>query len=129
MLTLIHKYGKLGDVRRQAHGGFEYRTLPSWIISPRITKGVLAMAKLIACHYRELRGRPLDQVKYMNAYKAGNKLIMKPLVESLWSQLEQTDGYAEYDHYLEPLRNWVMEQKNWNEQRDFRMAWKVPPFC
>ena len=36
------RYGFLGDFRRKTHGGFEYRTLPSWIVSPRITKGVIA---------------------------------------------------------------------------------------
>lgn len=122
------KYGRLGDVRRPSHGGFEYRTLPSWIVSPRVTKGVLALASLIVLHYDELVDRPLDCSDILIAYKDGNKGVLEPIVRSLWIQLEATAGYIDHRVYLEPLKNWIMEQRIWNEQRDFRAAWRIPPF-
>jgi hypothetical protein len=48
------RYGFLGDFRRQPHGGFEYRTLPSWIVTPQVAVGVLSLARVIADGYREL---------------------------------------------------------------------------
>lgn len=122
------KYGRLGDVRRPSHGGFEYRTLPSWIISPRVTKGVLALASLIVQHYDELVDRPLDNSDVLLAYIDGNKQVLEPLVRSLWLQLEATAAYTEHRMYLEPLKNWIMEQRIWNEQCDFRAVWRIPPF-
>jgi hypothetical protein len=122
------KYGRLGDVRRQSHGGFEYRTLPSWIFSPRVTKGVLALAKLITIHYQELLDRPLDHMKILEAYVQGNKTIVNDVVADLWSQMETTSVYSDYAHYLDPLKRWIVEQRIWNEQSDFRSAWRIPPY-
>ncbi|WP_231571327.1 putative amidoligase domain-containing protein [Gordoniibacillus kamchatkensis] len=48
------RYGFLGDFRRQPHGGFEYRTLPSWLATPLITVGVFALARVVADGYRSL---------------------------------------------------------------------------
>lgn len=122
------KYGRLGDIRRPGHGGFEYRTLPSWIVSPSITKGVLALISLIVQHYEELSSRPLDHTDMLVAYTEGNKRILKPIVIQLWQQLEVTRGYTNHSLYLEPLKHSIMEQRTWNEQHDFRMVWRIPPF-
>ncbi|MCZ4142661.1 hypothetical protein BZG17_33240, partial [Escherichia coli] len=53
------RYGALGDFRLKSHGGFEYRTLPSFLVSPLVAKGVVGLAGLIASNYRRLRQRPL----------------------------------------------------------------------
>ncbi len=42
------RYGTLGDFRLQPHGGFEYRTLPSWLVSPLAAKGAFALMLLCA---------------------------------------------------------------------------------
>ncbi len=122
------KYGRLGDVRRPGHGGFEYRTLPSWIVSPSITKGVLALVSLIVQHYEELSDRPLDHSDILIAYTEGNKYVLEPIVMQLWQQVETTSGYQTHRMYLEPLKIWIMEHRNWDEQHDFRMVWRIPPF-
>jgi hypothetical protein len=122
------KYGKLGDVRRPFHGGFEYRTLPSWIVSPRVTKGILALTYVIVMHDDELLDRPLDHVEYLNAYLEGNKHDLEPIVRNIWQQVERTSSYHDVRMYLDPLKLWVMEQRIWNEQLDFRMVWRIPPF-
>jgi hypothetical protein len=122
------RYGRLGDVRRPSHGGFEYRTLPSWIVSPRVTKGVLALASLIVQHYDVLVDRPLDCSDILLAYNEGNKHVLEPIVRNIWKQLESTTGYMDHRIYLEPLKNWIMEKRIWNEQSDFRAVWRIPPF-
>jgi hypothetical protein len=48
------RYGNLADFRIKKYGGFEYRTLGSWLVSPEITRGVLCLAKITISHYLEL---------------------------------------------------------------------------
>jgi hypothetical protein len=122
------RYGFAGDFRRQPHGGFEYRTLPSWIVSPRIAKGVLALTRIIADHYLELSQRPLDEEPIQRFYYSGEKDPLAPVVRSLWADLEHLSAYDTYRSYLEPLKRQIMRQTPWNEQRDMRKLWKIPPF-
>jgi hypothetical protein len=42
-------YGRLGSIERgKPHGGWEYRACPSWICTPDLTKGVIAIAWVLA---------------------------------------------------------------------------------
>lgn len=122
------RYGFLGDFRRQPHGGFEYRTLPSWMISPRIAKGVLALTRLIADHYRKLKLRPLLEAETVQYFYDGNKKRLAQAVSALWDDLERQTDYGAYQRYLDPLKYMVLGQIPWNEQRDLRKLWKIPPF-
>lgn len=122
------KYGKLGDVRAKSYGGFEYRTLPSMLVSPRITKGTVALAKLIALNYGQLRMRPLDQLDQLQAYYEGDKEKLKQTVDRIWLELTQLKDYGTYASYLDPLGEWIMLRKSWDETRDFRRVWRIPPY-
>ncbi|MDQ1909286.1 hypothetical protein RAC89_02080 [Paenibacillus sp. GD4] len=121
-------YGFLGDFRRQRHGGFEYRVLPSWLVSPTVAKGVLALAKLTAQHYRELKLRPLTDPEVQKAYYRGDKQRIRPLIVSLWRDLERLKGYAELEAYLLPLRRMMLQMRAWDEQQDIRPKWKISPY-
>lgn len=122
------RYGKPGDVRRKSHGGFEYRTLPSLIVSPRLTKGAVALAKLIAENYEMLKERPLDEPELLAAFTAGDKKRLAPAARRLWSQVAALDGYAALARFLDPLGEWLHAGKAWNGDTDFRRAWRIPPF-
>jgi hypothetical protein len=140
------RYGFLGDFRRQPHGGFEYRTLPSWMATPQITVGVFSLARVIADGYRLLPGanpgvtggangeglalaaRPLDDVRLLEAYYSGDKTAVQPVVAALWRELERLPGYAEFAADLEPLRERTLRMEPWRERDDFRRAWKIAPF-
>jgi hypothetical protein len=121
-------YGALGDFRRQFHGGFEYRTLPSWIVSPALAMGVIALARVIVEHYSELRQRPLARPEMQTAYYVGDKLCIQPVVPALWEDLEATSAYKKYEPALDWLKRATLRMKSWNEQRDLRVAWKIPPY-
>jgi len=41
-------YGALSDIETKSHGGFEYRTPPSWLSDPLLTESTLAIAQRIA---------------------------------------------------------------------------------
>jgi hypothetical protein len=118
----------LGDFRRQNHGGFEYRTLPSWLVHPKVAKGVLALTALIAANYNKLIQQPLAQIDVQKLYYDGNRKALLPYVESLWAELERLEGYAALASYLDPFKQMILNLQSWDERQDFRPAWKIPPF-
>lgn len=122
------KYGFLGDFRRKRYGGFEYRVLPSWMVSPAVAKGVFALAKLIADHYTQLPSRPLNEPSFQEAYYEGDKSRIRPLIPGLWGDLMRLPGYRMYEKYLTPLKALLLKQEGWDEQSDIRRRWKIGPF-
>ncbi|MDP5273966.1 putative amidoligase domain-containing protein [Chengkuizengella axinellae] len=121
------KYGFLGDFRIQVYG-FEYRTPPSWIVSPAIANGVLTLARLIVDHYWILNEKPLaDEMNQFHFYQ-GNKESLYPYVKKLWNELEKLESYSFYREHLIPLKKRIFRMKPWNEQKDIRKVWKIPPF-
>lgn len=122
------KYGFLGDFRFQEHGGFEYRTLPSWLVSPTLTKGVLAAAKLIAANYWRLPCNALDEVSLQKAYYEGKKELIRERIEPLWEELKHLPQYTVYEKYLNDFYRYLTSGKTWDESHDFRRLWRIPPF-
>ncbi len=117
------RYGFLGDFREQPHGGFEYRTLPSWLISPLVTQGVLALAKLVATHHATLKERPLADWRTQKAYYLGDKEKLRPIVARLWAELEGLPLYQNYRIELDAFYRYVMTQDTWTHDQDIRIAW------
>ncbi|MEI2396352.1 putative amidoligase domain-containing protein, partial [Paenibacillus phytohabitans] len=117
------RYGVLGDFRRQPHGGFEYRTLPSFLVSPVIAKGAVCLAHLIVSHYEELPLRPLDREKLHAAFYSGDKQPLREAWPPLEAQLRALDGYAAAASYIEPLLRSIAAQQTWDESRDIRGLW------
>lgn len=122
------KYGFLGDFRTQFHGGFEYRTLPSWLVSPRVTKGVVALAKLIAESYPQLREIPTLQSSIQYSFYHGEKRKLAPVVKAIWTNLENLKDYSKYTNYIEPLKKMIFNAEEWDEFQDIREAWRIPPY-
>lgn len=123
------RYGFLGDYRRQPHGGFEYRTLPSWLVSPAVARGVLSLAALIAGSYRKLPGNPLQHPDIQAYFYTGKKELLLGTVHKLWNDLESLEeAYAVYAADLKPLKEMIFAMKSWDEMQDFRKAWKIAPF-
>lgn len=122
------KYGFLGDYREKSHGGFEYRTLPSWLVSPHVTKGVLALAKVIACSYPNLRKVPLSSFAVQKAFYDGDQARLYALVQVLWHDLESQPMYADYKTSLDSLKEDILQQKSWDETSDIRIRWGIPPY-
>jgi hypothetical protein len=119
------QYGFLGDFRLERHGGFEYRTLPSWLVSPRIAAGVLSLAWLLAVYHRRLGQYPLDDFRVLRSYYAGDKEGVLPVAEQLWAELEQLPGYAIHKEDLNYIKEGMLRMESWDSERDFRSKWKV----
>ncbi|MDF2937793.1 MAG: hypothetical protein K0Q90_3166 [Paenibacillaceae bacterium] len=122
------KYGFLGDARRKRHGGFEYRTLPSWLSTPELALAVLTLVHMIALHYRELRQTPLDHLDIQRAYYNGDKKQLLPVVRKLWTDLERLPAYRQSKETMDAFRDRLFRMEEWNEQADFRIPWKIPPY-
>lgn len=121
------KYGFLGDFREQPHGGFEYRTLPSWIISPVITKGVIALAQLLSLRYRQLKYRFTYDESIQDAFYQGESKLLIPCFRLIEEELRQLDIYPQYAPYIDPLLQRIQEQRCWDERVDIRRLWKIGP--
>jgi hypothetical protein len=117
------KYGFLGDVRFKSHGGFEYRTPGSWLVSPEIAHAVIALAYVVAIHYRDLRAdlfsSPRKQRMFYTADKQG---LYNDFVE-LWGELEGTSTYRRYQGVLKVIPEMVRQGISWNEGVDIRQSW------
>jgi hypothetical protein len=122
------KYGYIGDYREQFHGGFEYRTPPSWITSPVIAKGVLAIAKVISTSYRQLTWMPLHLYEVQKAFYMGDKQSIYPIVQAVWSELKKCPTYPSYQEELDSFYSLIEQGHSWNEYDDIREAWKLPPY-
>ena len=116
------RYGYLGDFRKKSHGGFEYRTLPSWLASPVVTRGVFALASLIVNNYWRLPRKPLQEPDIQAAYYSGDKRRLQDEVAMLWKDLEQLKGYEVHAGLLEGLRLLVASMVPWNEMADIRIG-------
>ncbi|QUL52481.1 hypothetical protein KDC22_18690 [Paenibacillus tritici] len=118
------RYGVLGDFRRQPHGGFEYRTLPSFLVSPVIAKGAVSLAHLIVSHYEDLPLRPLDREALHAAFYSGDKTPLRTAWSPLEAQLRALGGYAAAALWIEPMLRSIAEQQSWDETRDIRGSWQ-----
>lgn len=118
-------YGILGDFRHQSYGGFEYRTLPSFLISPQLAKGVIGMAFLIASQYSRLQRRPLGEEEAHRAFYEGNQVVLREYMEPVILDMVSLEIYSQYETYIAPLLDSLRQGKQWDETRDLRPYWKL----
>lgn len=120
------RHGFLGDVRFKRDGRFEYRTLPSWLVSPRVAAGVLALARLVACEHPLLPADPLADLASVRAFYAGRREALRPWIARLRRHLERLPGYARYEADVAPLLARAEAGEPWDEAADLRAAWGLP---
>lgn len=125
------RYGRLGDCRRKCHGGFEYRPLPSWLASPELAAGVLALARTVALHWRELRQDPLQHPGLRQHYYRGEADPLRPAAAGLWAELESLAAYREQAGELAWLKRALFAAPPpgglIDAAGDFRAAWGIGP--
>ncbi|RUT35980.1 hypothetical protein EJP77_02985 [Paenibacillus zeisoli] len=119
------RYGYLGDHRVQDYGGFEYRTLPSFLVSSLLTKGIVALAALIADDYTRLPSRPLLREDVHQAFYLGDKSILRKAFEPLENEIRSMEGYHRYEKYIHPFLEALRLGRKWDESRDIRTVWKI----
>lgn len=119
------RYGLLGSFRRKEHGGFEYRTLSSWLTGVRRARSTLCLAKLVAVEYPRLRRHLLATPQAHRAFYHGKKEVFREAVEALWDDMRGTDSYQEFSQDLEGTRIWILNRRQWREGADLKRLWRV----
>ncbi|WP_208414451.1 putative amidoligase domain-containing protein [Paenibacillus castaneae] len=120
------RYGTLGDFRQQPHGGFEYRTLPSWLISPAAAKAAFALALLCAREAEHLHYIPALEERYAAAYYAGDRAELAGCLDGIASSISAAASYEELAPYIEPLFQAARSGHTWDESTDIRVKWRIP---
>lgn len=120
------RYGGLGDVRLQPHGGFEYRTLPSWLVSPAAAKAAFALALLCAREALRIIRIPAREERYAEAYYAGDRTELAGCLDEVASTISATESYPALARYIEPLFDAARRGKAWDENTDIRAKWRIP---
>lgn len=122
------RYGALGDCRTKPHGGFEYRTPPSWLVSPKLALGALALAKLAAEHARELAAcQPLRDDTLRDAfYGDGDPALLRAAALAMRAALEALPSYPAYRAAVAPLFEAIAAGRVWDESADIRLKWRLP---
>lgn len=119
------KYGFLGDTRRKPHGGFEYRTPGSWLVSPEISTAVLCLADIAAREFEHVTEWPFLDPEVQEAFYTGNRSVLKPVFFSVWERLKRSSLFETYEEYLSVIP-WMIEQDlTWDESVDIRETWDI----
>lgn len=119
------RYGWLGDFRRQSYGGFEYRTLPSFLVSPFVAKTALYLAYIIVRSTGSLRARPLNGEHAHRAYYEGRSDELRRYVPELHRDLRRLQVSAPYLPVIDKAFGLMAEGRFWDENRDIRPLWNV----
>ncbi|WP_400163446.1 putative amidoligase domain-containing protein [Brevibacillus sp. TJ4] len=117
------RYGFLGDVREKAYG-FEYRTLPSWLVHPIVARGVLHLARLIATSHSQLQAQPHLRLPLLKAYYRGDKAVLEPYVRQVWEELRRLPGYQLSAIHLERYFSYLLSDISWPASVDLRKTWE-----
>ena len=120
------RYGALGDYRRQPHGGFEYRTPPSWLISPATAKAALTLAYIAMKDYDSLATSFSLKQAWCQAYDEGDYELLAVASRTMLDQIAKLPSYSEHANDIEPLHRAIAEQRHWDEQDDIRKRWGIP---
>ncbi|MHA6483995.1 putative amidoligase domain-containing protein [Paenibacillus sp. strain BS8-2] len=119
------RYGVLGDYRLQPHGGFEYRTLPSWLVSPAAAKAAFALALLCAREALALSRVPADDERFVEAYYTGDRTELAGCLDDVAGSIAATDSYRELACFIDPLFDAIRQGKTWDEGADIRLKWRI----
>lgn len=117
------RYGFLGDVRTQFHGGFEYRTLGSWVLSPQISKAVLFLSQFIVKHYTKLDMDIFYSADHQRDFYTIDREQMKIHFRRAWAELEQIPGFFSIQRHVNIIPEMIEADRKWDEKRDFKAQW------
>ncbi|MEQ8200889.1 MAG: hypothetical protein ABRQ24_05650 [Syntrophomonadaceae bacterium] len=119
------KYGFLADFRTKDHGGFEYRTTASWLVSPQIAAAVLCLAKIVASNYLYLTRNCFIDIEAQRAFYEGDQEYLRLVFHDIWSDIKKSDMYHTYKEELQIIEDMVNSRISWDEREDIRKAWAI----
>jgi len=108
------RYGSLSDIRLQPYGGYEYRTLPSWLASERVTRAILTTAFSVAYDTIENDLKLPEKVNmegqfFSRAFMAHETRILRPHLFPFYRVIKNLTLYPKYradiDYLINSSRN------------------------
>lgn len=121
----LKRFGALGDFRRQEHGGFEYRTLSSWLVSPIATKAALALSYLVVSEHEAIRKMWTYERQFIDDYHSGNYEVVRYYSLTLLDLLETLPSYEKVATWIIPLKNMLYSKYYWDEVTDIKQFWQL----
>lgn len=118
-------YGMLGDMRAKAHGGFEYRTLGSWLSGYRRAFITLSLAYFVIVEYPNLQRNILQTLPSQQAFYKGDANFFRRHFDRLWRDIEQTPSYKKWRQVLMAIRIWIHDRRYWQEEIDLKQLWNI----
>lgn len=119
------RYGWLGDYRQKSHGGFEYRVVPSWLVSPIYAKAALCLAKVIACEWQKLRRDFFLDPEAQRAFRRADQDYFRPNIGALVADIRATNSYSQYEEAIQPVLQQVLDGQHWRTGGDLRRSWRL----
>ena len=120
-------YGTLGDVRRQPHGGFEYRTLPSWLVSKEAATAVLQIAWMIVKCQDEISPEDVDRVgvhSHTRRFYNCDKDFFEPRMEIVYQVLQSLSLASQYETAIDFFKKVRAKKKpRWRQGKPFNRRW------
>lgn len=122
-------YGELGDFRDDRDFGLEYRSLPSWIGSEKLTQGVLCLAYAIAHQslFNDLKIDPLTTMDgFRNLFNNANKQILKPFLDKAKHDIRtKLSLYPQYKKEIEYILLSATQEKELITS-EIKLGWSIP---
>ena len=132
-------YGLLSDVRDKPHG-FEYRTPSSFIVSPGVSLGILALAKAVvyeevvggSCAWSNLPKHTRDELTFdKEDFYNCNKEIFRTREVKLWELISNMKYFAKGEEgrnlwsSVSFLKNKVAKNLGFLSKSDIKEKWKL----
>lgn len=119
------RYGQLGDVRFQSHGGFEYRTCPSWLEHPDWAAGVVHLVEFLSRNYTLFNYRWLSDDGVSQAFYDANASTLAPITQLIWEELWHWRNHFQDFAVIERMFQKIASKTKWSRTDDFRINWRA----
>jgi hypothetical protein len=123
-------YGQLGQWNTQmdTHGGMEYRSPPSWLVSRGVTEAVLSMAFVVA---DAAQNGELPHLDFGNnragkqAYQQLDKEYFRRHIPQVFQEIAHAPLYRKYEKQIQSLNAMVRLGVTWKENMEVLARWGV----
>lgn len=135
-------YGQLSATRPK-DWGFEYRTPASWILSPQISVGVLALGKAVIYEevhqekycIKKLSGKRLDAITNINrrSFISAEKPYFFRKLKDIWGVVQRYSYFSTEEgkkHWAAVchLKDIIDSHPHWHTDKDILHRWKIRDF-
>lgn len=118
-------YGRLGDYRNQPWG-FEYRCLGSWLTSPYIAAGILALGKVVV-HETLFNGLATEGKTHLRAdneqFRNAKMEELRKRFKPLFSEVQKMELYKKHSKHINVLKRLINAKLTWFPKCGMRDAW------